>query len=223
MVIRSDLKVELVDAESKKPFKEHEKDGNIYVEVEPDMDYFIAIRRWHLPNTPHQVHRGFWSRVNGQGQDIALQFTKPRPSNPGTGYEGITGKVEVRLFEGIPEGILLDYDFIDSVDPDPTLEGERANISEKKFLLSEKGYFTSMSEFTGAKTVSDAYSPGKFIDSITLHYCTAVGLIEVGVLPKPQPWDYHRMKFPVRAGQQTALHKPMKHPRLEKLIEVVDL
>ena len=45
MVVRNGYQVQLVDARTKIPFKEHEKDGKIYVEAEPDAEYFIAIRR----------------------------------------------------------------------------------------------------------------------------------------------------------------------------------
>jgi hypothetical protein len=32
--------------------------------------------------------------------------------------------------------------------------------------------------------------------AVTLHYCAAVGLMEVGVLKKPSEWEHHRMKHP---------------------------
>ena len=36
--------VELVNAETKRPFKEHQiPDGRIYIEVEPDAGYFIRL------------------------------------------------------------------------------------------------------------------------------------------------------------------------------------
>jgi hypothetical protein len=43
MVQVGDFSVHLVDAETKTPFKEHVKDGKTYAEVEPDIDYFIAV------------------------------------------------------------------------------------------------------------------------------------------------------------------------------------
>jgi hypothetical protein len=37
------------------------------------------------------------------------------------------------------------------------------------------------------------HKPGSIVDVITLNYCAALGLIQVGVLPKPPFWDYHRL------------------------------
>ena len=40
-----DFTVELVAADSKQPFREHTaEDGQVYAEVEPDMDYYIAVQ-----------------------------------------------------------------------------------------------------------------------------------------------------------------------------------
>jgi hypothetical protein len=41
----SGISVQLVDAVTKQPFKEHYKDGKTYVEVEPQVEYFIKIQR----------------------------------------------------------------------------------------------------------------------------------------------------------------------------------
>lgn len=45
MVQEGDFLFELVDAETKLPFKEHVKDDKVYVEVEPDAEYFIKLRK----------------------------------------------------------------------------------------------------------------------------------------------------------------------------------
>lgn len=36
--------------------------------------------------------------------------------------------------------------------------------------------------------------------TVTLNYCSALGLMEVGVLKKPGHWEYHRMKHPAGPG-----------------------
>jgi hypothetical protein len=45
MVRQGDFEISLVHADTKLPFKEHIKDGNVYVEVEPDEEYFICMQR----------------------------------------------------------------------------------------------------------------------------------------------------------------------------------
>ena len=52
MVVRSGFEVNLVDATTKIPFKEHEKDGKIYVEMEAEAEYFIAVRRVNMDGPP---------------------------------------------------------------------------------------------------------------------------------------------------------------------------
>ena len=42
--LRSAAALKCVYADTKVPLKEHAKDGEIYVEAEPDVDYFIAVR-----------------------------------------------------------------------------------------------------------------------------------------------------------------------------------
>jgi hypothetical protein len=45
MVRQGDLEISLIHADTKKPFKEHTKDDMVYVEVEPDVEYFIHVKR----------------------------------------------------------------------------------------------------------------------------------------------------------------------------------
>lgn len=47
MVKQGDFKVELVEATTKAPFKEHRHYGKTYVEVEPESEYFIALSKPH--------------------------------------------------------------------------------------------------------------------------------------------------------------------------------
>jgi len=36
--------------------------------------------------------------------------------------------------------------------------------------------------------------------TVTLNYCAALGLMEVGAIPKPDFWTHHRMKHPLKPG-----------------------
>ena len=36
--------------------------------------------------------------------------------------------------------------------------------------------------------------------TVTLNYCAALGLMEVGAIPKPDQWTHHRMKHPLKPG-----------------------
>ena len=39
-----------------------------------------------------------------------------------------------------------------------------------------------------------------YLRAVTLNYCSALGLMEVGVLEKPGHWEYHRMRHPAGPG-----------------------
>ena len=45
MVRQGDFEISIVLADTKTPFKEHTKDGKVYVEAEPDEEYFIYMER----------------------------------------------------------------------------------------------------------------------------------------------------------------------------------
>ena len=75
MVVRSGFQVQLVDAKTMTPFKEHEKDGKIYVEAEPDAEYFIGIRR--ISPAGHPVILSYYS-VDGH----CLGYRQPHRRHP---------------------------------------------------------------------------------------------------------------------------------------------
>jgi hypothetical protein len=58
-------------------------------------------------------------------------------------------------------------------------------------------------------TMHTDFRTGKLLDNITLNYCSALGLIAVGVLPKPPLWN---MNF-----HQTSSSPAAKRPRTEPM------
>jgi hypothetical protein len=226
MVLRNGLEIQLVYADTKIPMKEFEKDGEIYVEAEPDADYFIATRRLHVAgpkvivgeisvdgvslgysfccarvesNTKYQ---GIRSRFNGQSINTAFRFEKPLFDAKGKGYRGGMGKAEIKLYEGVlgtatTKGPSRDF----KSRFDPSTDTANLKAVDKKFVLTAKGK-TEIVKPSGPSGGSGmSYFHGNFVDMITLNYCTALGLIEAGVLPKPDLWTHHRMKHPALPGQ----------------------
>lgn len=51
MVIVNDFEIQIVTAEEKIPFKEHKNGLNTYVEVEPDAEYFLSVRKVRSSST----------------------------------------------------------------------------------------------------------------------------------------------------------------------------
>ncbi|MGK3753201.1 MAG: hypothetical protein ACI8RD_005508 [Bacillariaceae sp.] len=104
MVVLKDFEFQLVSADddANTPFKEHEKNLKTYVEVEPDAEYFLSIRKvrasssllycrfyvddkaldYHQTFKPNDIHSrkpklcGLYSMSNGIRTYTALQFMK---------------------------------------------------------------------------------------------------------------------------------------------------
>jgi hypothetical protein len=104
------------------------------------------------------------------------------------------GKVEVHVYEGIYDGTDSAYDVerktLAAAPVDVTRHG---NLAKKKGLRTGEGSTVTSCGSGAARQTFDRYRCGTLIDTITLHYCAALGLIEVGVLKKPDMWTYHRM------------------------------
>ncbi|GKY92223.1 hypothetical protein MPSEU_000193500 [Mayamaea pseudoterrestris] len=208
MVIRSGFEVQLVHADSKLPFKEHEKDGKIYVEVEPDAEYFIAVRRVDMSGPQailgsykldgkalgyYSTHTavetmprflGIVSRTNGIEKKNAFRFSKPRMATNGGGFGGTMGSADIhQLYEGMLFGLKPVADFTTTFDA-ASAGAANAATGKKKFLLSTSGSMTVKTE-TEPNKMFNSYEKCNLIDTITLYYCSALGLIQVGVLAKP--------------------------------------
>jgi hypothetical protein len=70
------------------------------------------------------------------------------------------------------------------------------SLVEKKGLRSGQGATSFIKERTSSRPGSSqprSYKRGELVYVFTLHYCAAMGLMQVGVLSKPPVWVYHKM------------------------------
>jgi hypothetical protein len=251
MVQWGDFKIGLVYADTKMPFKEHTKDGKIYVEVEPDVEYFISIHQtgtsrggttilkflvdgtdlnYHQYSTKckdEPNYKGIPNRQNGVTTKRALKFTKPRISQDGTNVNRdlLMGKVEIQMFDGILSGYKEKHTEFMSTFTAAAVDLEQSGLAKKKSLRSSEGE-TTVTKKTSRKPHA-SFKRGAHIDTVTLNYCAALGLMEVGVLEKPDAWTHHRMKRPVKVEQGVRRVKP-KHVQDagavgSKTVELFDL
>ena len=204
MVQHGDFVVELVEANTKMPFKEHSHDDKTFFEVEPDQEYFIAIRKQSTKHssgmvaakcyvdgqdlgykTPYEGGRkyasftflGCW-KVNSQTSTMtALKFVEMRKSASSAEEDKApVGKIEVKLFQGINPRPYVTSTTVESV----KIVGEVSGKVDrsKKIVRSTNG------ECNLAVAVSPTrYDCGPLLSTITLHYCTTPGLISMGVIP----------------------------------------
>jgi hypothetical protein len=85
----------------------------------------------------------------------------------------------VLIYEGIYEG--MEECFSSSFTSCNADQCAPTSAYNKKMFRSSQGEST----ITKHKPIRTTYRTGQLMDTITLNYCSALGLIAVGVLPKP--------------------------------------
>ncbi|CAB9516857.1 expressed unknown protein [Seminavis robusta] len=250
MVVIDNYSVRLVHAETKEPFKEHSgPDGKVYTEVEPDVEYFIQVA---VVGTMDEVflfdyfvdgqelsyntacelgdgyqYCGILSIEKGISKMQALCFRRPprnlliqnQDTNDDTTHAWM-GEIQVDVSKAM-EGEMLPIEQVpaDTVDVEAVDAG---GITENKVLRSGQGSYSHVQE---APSEAPHYGTGEFLQTITIHYCTAVGLIHVGVLPKPDLWTFARMNKPYdnkRTNDNTLLYNNTIQPKRIKSGGLVD-
>ena len=243
MVVAGKFKVEVVYAETKIPFKEHTAttDGDTYVEVEPDAEYFVDIESksedpvvayiridgkdlgYNVTLRKKQNYlSGLVSKDElGGTSKQALKFVKINVFHKSEGDRFAarmwTGTVEVDFYEGIPHVLESSSSSNQSRAFSSTWEGRTSDVGftlgvsnpdKKKGVMSAAG---NTVEYTAPTTNSGSGSRGKTIifkkggllKSVSLKYCSTLGLIYAGILSKPPQWDLHRMTYPAPQRDHT--------------------
>jgi len=201
MVRVGDFTLQLVAADTKEPFKEHTApDGQVYAEVEPDMDYYISVRtvvggvamtmhvdgvdlgyKHHFKNANSTSFLGSWSRTGSKERMTALHFNKTREAH-GVAPNMLTGKVKVKIHQRGDEYYKEPYDYVSrSLTVDSTLGGKKCI----KSTTSGSHSFERRSSKKLKGSLERKYKVGKHICTITLNYCSALGLIYNKILPPP--------------------------------------
>lgn len=161
-------------------------------------------------------HAGLWSRSKGVSKMRAFSFQKPTfknedgsTSNSAPG-DGLMGTIQVDFYEAVYLGIShhSQGDYSNDVQEDnvsPTSVLSKSDLSfkqTKKVLRSGGGSHSESTQCSSHGGPTHKYGPGKLLQSITVHYCTALGLIYAGVLPPPPGgiWGLHRMEYARKPG-----------------------
>jgi hypothetical protein len=211
MVVKGPFHLALVRADSREVFKEHvNDDGEIYAEVEPDMEYFIRVKSTfksmvradfcldgsslgyctNLIPGREELH-GTWEIEGDKQINKALCFCIQDSFVDSGVHKQWIGSIEVKFSEAIPLSICWTRDaksrWVGGV-----IDG---SISEtmRKVVKSKEGTLSLVSNNPRKKR---RYGAGKELTSIRINYCTAFGLIHAGLLPKPPLWDFHRSRYP---------------------------
>lgn len=176
--------------------------AEIIVDGKP-LGYYIPIDK----TSPAQ-EKGVWKFENGKSYNYALKFAKPKvreATNDGAVSDKPfwTGIVQVEFSEAIFSGRYYEAE-------DYTKSWEGGDVSfvmgisdpdKKKGVKSEQGSSFNVQK---SKRRRADFAKGGLLKTITLRYCSTLGLIHVGILPKPPMWDFHRLTNPAENGEENA-------------------
>lgn len=241
-----DFSLQLVDATTKEPFKEHvaPSDGQVYAEVEPGLDYFMSVGTdrggvminyrvdgvdlgYHTTyhGAKHNDYRGNWSRLNGVTQTTSFKFNIAQTRCETDGHDEadaamMTGKVELIVHELGAKTMDIPRDYTGSAQEEKLEEKSKLGdkkMKGKKCLVSTAGSVPldanvkakseTKSKIKAAPKPTAHYARGAYITTVTLNYCSTVGLIINKILDAPPEEeeteeDIKPMKKKTKRGEQ---------------------
>jgi hypothetical protein len=216
---------EIIHADTKQAFPEHTApNGETYVEVEPDSEYWIRIKTdsedavyvqssvdgnslgyYSVMNKSSPViDRGLSKREAGKSYSYALKFAKASvrdgSTNGGMPAQFWTGKIEVSFSEAHFTGYTSQRDYSQSwKGGDVSYVMGISDPDKKKGVKSDQGSTFEVKKCSGGQIAN--YARGGLLQTITLRYCSTLGLIHAGILPKPPMWDLHRLSFAAQSQE----------------------
>mmetsp|Transcript_26036 Transcript_26036/g.58416 ORF Transcript_26036/g.58416 Transcript_26036/m.58416 type:complete len:257 (-) Transcript_26036:41-811(-) len=223
-------RLELVDATTKQPFQEHlSATGQCYAEVEPDAEYFIRLNtkttnikvkfkvdgvdlgcKTRVTKPIQDKLFGSWERKSEMSQMTALRFKLARLAKPEEGMLGggheVTGRVEMEVYK---LGPVKDMKEKKECKPDTSTALEQSfqtKTGGKKCIMSTQGTTTLVTKRKASKK-SVRYATGPLLQTVTLHYCTAAGLVLNKILSAPPREDEEA---------EMKLERPRKRVKPEK-------
>ncbi len=200
MTRKGNYSIELVDATTSQPFKQHPGKNGIdaYFEVEPGLEYFIRVIN-HSNNTVlvyyevdgkslgfynifkpgESLDQGLWAydQITATSVNKSLQFHKSF-SHSSRGVDNNNnnniGIVSATIYEYIKlEGYYDDQAFTSKLNDDNQVRSGN-NEDSKKYLKSSSGKKQKMTHDSGRRP---NYKVGRILETIKVKYCSVVGLI----------------------------------------------
>ena len=233
MVCKGQFTAELVQAKTKQKFLEHEKHGKVYVEVEPDVEYFIHIQNnsstpvafeafvddqdlgysFHL-EPKNSGYMGLWSVNEKCSKMTALELKKLKKGSRFniSNLESLLGDLKVFVYQSIEDTYTRSQKEIKSHWKDPNNTKLVGNFAfGKKFVKSKRGDYCK--ETTLKNDYKECFKIGNLIEKIYFKYCTVDGLKALNILPAlPE-------KLPEKRTNQNQLTQQAKKGRYKLNIE----
>ena len=216
MVRRGAFGLRLVDAATRQPLEEHEKDGEVWVVGKPGAEFFLESRTWHGTNvmgwpididgvgagysqyfSPHQPWKVHGAAQSGGGANRAFRFATIPAAADGQAAVGEFGLVEMTW----TEAAATDTPAGPSVTPAWTSLADATSAGTKKegvgALKSTLGT-TTQSCVRGAFLWSRVGPP---LQTITIRYCEEAGLVARKIIALPASTNNKRAGDPVGNGK----------------------
>jgi hypothetical protein len=213
MVTQGKFSVQIINAETNVKFQEHvdPMDMKTYVEVEPDVEYYIEVSGTNSMDAlvtaeVDKVSVGYCTQLpahsqgpkrigcrNAKGDIAAFRFRKTLVERPdddsdddGTEKKSSlqktwTGTVKVKVYV-----CLLNHENQDSTGGQSWHKGEVGATLGVTPLNQKKGVYSDVgSTLEQNVNWNRRFKYGTMLEEINLMYCSTVGLINFGLLPQP--------------------------------------
>jgi hypothetical protein len=153
------------------------------------------------------LYAGISSRQNGIEKKTAFQFKQPKlaQTNSSDGPMMLMGIVTYKITEAISVGKMRSChaDYIPAVmeDVNESVTSEIKKHSKKLVLRTSQGTYSESTECSPSQANQGLcvhYRAGKVLEEFKIIYCTTVGLIHCGVLPRPPMWDLFILNNPTK-------------------------
>jgi hypothetical protein len=193
------LSVEMAQPSSTSLYCDYYVDGKY-------LGYHDTFPATHILNRP--MIRGIFSRSNSTVTTMkALKFVKASfHSSNSKDYVGFgsaigagMGVIEMKVYQAIENGYTStgnEKRFTSSFTTSSIDIEDGAFVTMKKNLRTGEGNKSVVTKYSNMNGVKMTYLKGPQLYTIPLYYCATLGLVSVGILPKPPAWDYHRMVKP---------------------------
>jgi hypothetical protein len=242
MVKKGRFTVELVDAHSKAPFKEHAKDDETYVEAEPDAEYFVRVagrgggdkvsakisvdgkcigyRKTLKKSGKKSSICGLRSFDGVSSTHKALLFAKAKVFNSSDAAEEApsfwTGNVTVKFQEMFDTG----NTHIAAPGINQWKGGDVGVVlgqtgPKMKGVMTKEGNIAVRSKKDDGHRTT--YRKGRVLETITLKYCSAVGLMVAGVLGPVDPYVMARNLHDHKRGVDAVTVDAESMPRPQEI------
>lgn len=205
-------------------FGDQRESALVYVRCQVDG---VNLSYYETLSAGEKGEAGYYEYQNGVEKETALRFERPKiqtessfdaRSTSSAPPGGLTGKVVVRFSEAIIAGLRQRSTCWSSESVNAVIAGPPGEGASGKVVRSGQGSW-STSLAVEEEEEETYHEEGKHLETVTIHYCTCLGLIYAKILPQPPFWEHARLVAPLNEPLDPKVAKTTaKRIKLEPLI-----